>query len=62
MDQIVKHFTPAMAAYVVGILLIGILVFLCSKDGAVGLQIQSFLTSVISHMTSQLPDAAQIQP
>lgn len=53
MDQIVKHFTPAMAAYVVGILLIGILVALCSQNGVVGQQITNFLTTIIQNMTTQ---------
>ena len=39
MEQIIKHFTPAMAAFAVGIILIGILVVVLSSDGIVAAEI-----------------------
>lgn len=55
MEQIIKHFTPAMAAFAVGVLLIGILVAILASDGVVASEMNKIITSFFDAAHAQLP-------
>ena len=55
MEQIIKHFTPAMAAFAVGVLLIGILVAVLSSNGVVAEQMNKIITGFFEAASAQLP-------
>lgn len=55
MEQIIKHFTPAMAAFAVGVLLIGILVAVLASDGVVAQQMNKIITDFFTAASAQLP-------
>ena len=55
MEQIIKHFTPAMAAFAVGVLLIGILVAILSSNGVVAEQMNKIITGFFEAASAQLP-------
>ena len=55
MEQIIKHFTPAMAAFAVGILLIGILVVVLSSDGTVAAEINEIIMGFFEAASAQIP-------
>ncbi|MEE1250823.1 MAG: hypothetical protein UHU19_16580 [Lachnospiraceae bacterium] len=55
MEQIIKHFTPAMAAFAVGILLIGILVAVLASDGIVASEINEIITGFFEAASAQMP-------
>lgn len=48
MDQIIKHFTPAITALCIGVLLIAIFAGLLTTDGPVAQAFQNFITSALS--------------
>lgn len=52
MEQIIKHFTPAMAAFACGVLLIGIFVVILAVDGPVAHQMTTFISDLITRLTS----------
>ena len=54
-EQIIKHFTPAMAAFAVGVLLIGILVAVLSSNGVVAEQMNKIITGFFEAASAQLP-------
>ena len=55
MEQIIKHFTPAMAAFAVGILLIGNLVAVLSSDGTVASEITQIISGFFEAASAQMP-------
>lgn len=55
MEQIIKHFTPAMAAFAVGVLLIGILVVIMSSNGVVANEMNKIITEFFEAASAQLP-------
>lgn len=55
MEQIIKHFTPAMAAFAVGILLIGILVVVLASDGVVASEMNKIITGFFEAASAQMP-------
>lgn len=55
MEQIIKHFTPAMTAFAVGVLLIGILVAVLASDGVVAQEMNKIITGFFQAASAQMP-------
>lgn len=55
MDQIIKHFTPALTALCVGLLMIGIFAALLTSNGPVAQAFQNCITSALTSLQNAMP-------
>ncbi len=55
MDQIIKHFTPALTALSVGLLLIGIFAAILATNGPVAQAFTNCITSALTSLQNAMP-------
>lgn len=55
MEQIIKHFTPALTALAIGLLLIGIFVTILATNGPVAQAFETAMTSALTSLQNAMP-------
>lgn len=55
MEQIVKHFTPALTALAVGLLLIAIFAALLTTNGPIAQAFENCITSALTSLQNAMP-------
>ena len=55
MEQIIKHFSPALIALAVGLLLVGIMIAILATDGPVAQAFETGITSSLTTLQNAMP-------